>query len=32
MSNVNVKIGADSTQFNRAMRQMAQELKATESE
>lgn len=32
MSNVNVKIGADSSQFNRAMRQMAQELKATESE
>lgn len=32
MSNVNVKIGADSTQFNRAMRQMAQELKVTESE
>lgn len=32
MSNVNVKIGADSSQFNSAMRQMSQELRATESE
>lgn len=32
MSNTNVRIGADSSQFNRTMRQMVQELRATGSE